>query len=232
MLPETLAIWEPHFAAYLRDEAPPADAAHGLDHIQRVVALAKQLAQAEGADLAVVLPAAWLHDCVSIPKQSPDRSRAALLAAQQATTVLTRQGYPARYLPAIAHAIEAHSFSSGVAPRTLEAQVVQDADNLDALGAIGIARCLLVGGSLGSALYHPDEPLPLHRPPDDRQYILDHFFTKLLPLAERLHTPAARQEGQRRRAAMLAFLAQFHADVSDELAPKLPDHIADSPRTM
>ena len=61
-------------------------------------------------------------------------------------------------LPEIRHAIEAHSYSAGIAPRTIEAKVVQDADRLDALGAIGLARCIAVGAALGRPLYEPDDP--------------------------------------------------------------------------
>ncbi|MBC7449384.1 MAG: HD domain-containing protein [Hymenobacteraceae bacterium] len=115
------------------------DVAHDAEHIRRVVTNARQLAASTGADERVVVPAAWLHDCVSVAKDSPQRTQASRLAAT-AADFLRASGYPATYIPAIEHAIEAHSFSAGIAPRTLEARVVQDADRLDTLGAVGIAR--------------------------------------------------------------------------------------------
>nr|MCU0650475.1 HD domain-containing protein [Gemmatimonadaceae bacterium] len=123
----------------------PGDAAHDHCHVWRVVATAERLAAIEGARLDVVRPAAWLHDCVVVPKDAPHRARASRLAADEAVRLLAAWGFGALPLDEIAHAIAAHSFSAGIAPRTLEARVVQDADRLDALGAIGLARCLALG---------------------------------------------------------------------------------------
>jgi len=130
--------------------ALPGDVAHDLEHVRRVVRTARELAGAEGARREIVLPAAWLHDCVTVPKDSPDRARASRRAAAQAVAWLRDWGWPADLLPEIAHAIEAHSFSAGLEPRTVEAKVVQDADRLEAIGAVGLARCLALGGALGS----------------------------------------------------------------------------------
>ena len=140
---------------------------------------ARRIAVAGGACLDVVLPAAWLHDCVLLPKSSPQRGQASTLAAAAAGEFLRASGYPPSLIPAIEHAIAAHSFSAGLAPATLEAMVVQDADRLDAIGAIGIARCLLLGGSQRKPLYDSAQPFPDQRPPDDTTAVLDHFFIKL-----------------------------------------------------
>jgi uncharacterized protein len=207
------SAWEPLFAQFVQHVTADADAAHDLAHIHRVVANATTLAHIEAADLAIVLPAAWLHDCVVVAKDSPLRPSASILAAQAALDFLRSIHYPATYLPAIQHAIEAHSFSANIAPRTHEAQVVQDADRLDALGAIGIARCLMLGGANGQRLYQPDEPLPLQRPADDRIYVIDHFYRKLLQLADGMTTAAGRAEAQRRTAFMRQFLTQLSAEI-------------------
>jgi uncharacterized protein len=192
---------------------PVCRVAHDMGHVRRVVANARALAAHEGAQLEVVLPAAWLHDCVAVPKDSPQRPQASRLAAEAATAFLQRVRYPARNLAAIAHAIEAHSFSAQIVPRTIEAKVVQDADRLDALGAIGIARCFAVGGSLGRRLYDEGEPLPVQRKPDDTHNTLDHFYTKLLHIADTLQTSGGIAEGRRRKAAMLAFLRQLGDEI-------------------
>lgn len=194
-------------------EQMAGDSAHDQGHVRRVVANALALARDEQADLAVVLPAAWLHDCITVPKDSPLRGQASALAARAACAFLEETGYQARLLPAIGHAIEAHSFSAGVAPQTLEARVVQDADRLDALGAIGIARCFALGGAMGRSLYHPDEPLPQHRPADDRVYTLDHFPLKLLRLAGQMTTTAGRAEAERRTAFMRTFLGELTEEI-------------------
>jgi uncharacterized protein len=218
------AWWEARCVSWLEERADyqhGQDAAHDMGHLRRVVANALALAAQEGALLDVVLPAAWLHDCVIVPKDSPQRPQASRLAAQAATAFLQHWHYPAQHLPAIAHAIEAHSFSAQIAPRSIEAKVVQDADRLDALGAIGIARCFAVGGSLGRRLYNETEPFPVQRAPDDTRNTLDHFYIKLLPIADTLQTSGGIAEGRRRRDVMLAFLRQLEAEIG---AAPVPHH--------
>ncbi len=202
---------EAHVRATMR-----GDAAHDLAHVRRVVAWAQRLAEAEGADLGVVVPAAWLHDVVTVPKDAPDRSRASRLAAEAASAWLRAEGFPEALVPAVAHAVEAHSFSAGVEPETVEAAVVQDADRLDALGAIGIARLYATAGAMGSALVHPGDPVPSDppaRPLDDRQWATDHFAVKLFGLPATMRTGAGRAEAERRVGVMRGFLAALAAEV-------------------
>ncbi len=139
-------------------EIEAADAGHDISHIKRVVKSAKQFCRAEGADMWVVLPAAWLHDCIQVAKNSPLRSKASELAADQALKLLTQWQYPHQHLAEIHHAIMAHSFSANISCNTLEAKVVQDADRMDALGAIGISRTLLVGAGFGNPLTFHEDP--------------------------------------------------------------------------
>ncbi len=208
--------WEPRYKRFLAGQ--PADAAHDLGHVRRVVTAAKALAPAEAADLAVVVPAAWLHDCVILPKDHPDRHGASALAAERAGAFLREAGYPEDLIPAVEHAVEAHSFSAGVEPRTVEAGVVQDADRLDALGAIGIARAFAVGGALGAALYEHTDPFAGARALDDRRYAVDHFYTKLLGLADTMRTAAGRAEAERRTAFLHAFLDQLRTEIDGPAA--------------
>jgi len=209
--------WEPRFTAFIAARLPAGDPAHDLAHIRRVVANTRLLAAAEGADLAVVLPAAWLHDCVVVPKDSADRPRASRLAADTAADFLRAAGYPAAHIPGIHHAIAAHSFSARISPETLEARVVQDADRLDAIGAIGIARTLMLGTALGTPLYDEAEPLPHTRPADDAHSIIDHFYTKLLRLAEMMQTETGRCEAARRTKVMRLFLAELGRELAGDL---------------
>ena len=106
--------WEVRFERFLGNAR---DAAHDLEHIRRVVAWAKRLAAAEGSDLSVVVPAAWLHDCVLVPKDLPDRPRASTLGRVARGAFLRTEGYPERLVPAVEHAIAAHSFTAGIARR-------------------------------------------------------------------------------------------------------------------
>jgi uncharacterized protein len=209
-----LARWEAHFEQFLMGDTMSHDAAHDLEHIRRVVATARMLAVAEQADLAVVLPAAWLHDCVVVPKDSPQRSQASGLAARAAVNFLRAIDYPESHVDAIHHAIEAHSFSANIRPRTGEAQIVQDADRLDALGAIGIARCLMLGGAIGRRLYDPREPFPIGREPNDVVNTIDHFYLKLLRLADTMMTAAGRAEAQQRTIFIRQFLEQLRREIA------------------
>lgn len=213
-------LWEGRFERFVGQGSSQADASHDVAHVHRVVANARRLAASEDARLEIVLPAAWLHDCVTVPKDSARRRVASALASQAASDFLRGCAYPAAFLPDIEHAIEAHSFSAGVVPETLEARVVQDADRLDALGAIGIARCLMLGGAMGKALYDQDEPFPDTRTPDDATNVLDHFHLKLLRLADTMTTVTGRAEAQRRTAFMREYLQQLGREIQVAHEPK------------
>lgn len=206
-------LWENRFSAFLNARA--ADAAHDQAHVERVVTTTRRLAREEDAQLDVVVPAAWLHDCVILPKDAPNQDRASRLAADAARDFLESEGYPDQWIPDIEHAIAAHSYSGDVEPDTLEASVVQDADRLDALGAIGIARCFTVGGALDQSLYNPDDPFCDDRVPDDDTYTIDHFYAKLLRLPDTMQTEAGRNEAERRAA----FLRQYLDRLRDEISP-------------
>lgn len=199
--------------AFVAEEIP-ADAAHDLGHVRRVVDNARQLTEMEGADLRVTLPAAWLHDCVSIPKDDPRRRQGSQLAAEAAVGFLATTDYPGELFEAVRHAIEAHSFTAKIPPLSPEARVVQDADRLDSLGAIGIARCLLVGGRLDRPLLGPDDPFCETREPDDSRYTIDHFYAKLLTLPATMQTTAGREMAEHRAAVMREFLENLRSETA------------------
>lgn len=207
-----MQAFETLFAQFIAAELP-ADAAHDLNHVKRVVKTAKRLCQLESANVQVVVPSAWLHDCVTLAKDDPRRSQSSLLAADKAIAFLKRIDYPQQYHDAIHHAIHAHSFSARVTPETLEAKIVQDADRLDALGAIGVVRCLQVGTALGRPLYHAEDPFCQHREADDSRYTLDHFKQKLFTLADTMQTAAAREEARHRTRVMQDFLDQLAQEI-------------------
>jgi uncharacterized protein len=185
------------------------DAAHDALHLERVVANARWLAEQEAANLAVVMPAIWLHDCVHVPKNSPDRARASRWCAAHAATLLRQFDYPEALLPAVVHAIEAHSWSAGIAPETLEAAVVQDADRLDSIGAAGVARCLMLAAEMKRPLYELHDPWCQQRQPDDKVSAVDHFYTKLLHLAPTFRTGRGRAEAASRTKYLRSFLEQL-----------------------
>lgn len=209
--------WEQLFENKISQVASSDDPAHDILHFKRVVAMAKKLCLEENGDLNVVVPAAWLHDLVIVPKDSPLRSQASKLSAEEAVTFLRSIGYPTNYFEAIAHAIEGHSFSANIEVTTLEAKIVQDADRLDGIGAIGIARCFATAGLLKRPFYNDHDPLCIEREPNDLTYTVDHFYKKLFKTAETLKTPAGCKEGLRRVEVMKHYLQDLHEEISASL---------------
>lgn len=209
----SLSQWEEKFEQKISEVASSEDPAHDLLHFRRVVHLAKQLCQQEGGKVEVVIPAAWLHDLVIIPKDSPLRSQASRLSAEKAIEFLTSVEYPKIYFDEIAHAIQGHSFSANIQVNTVEAKIVQDADRLDGLGAIGIARCFATAGLLKTAFYSPEDPFCELRLPDDAQYTVDHFFKKLFKTAETLKTESGLREGRRRVQVMRDYLSMLKREI-------------------
>jgi len=143
------------------------------------------------------------------------RGQASRLAATQAVNWLRDWGWTEEILPAIAHAIEAHSFSAGIEPRTIEAKVVQDADRLDAIGAVGVARCLMLSGALGRPLYTDEDPFCEQREADNGRSAVDHFYAKLLQIAGRMQTESGRREARSRTEFLKQFLTELRREIAE-----------------
>lgn len=205
--------WIKIFSDYIHN-LESADAAHDASHVGRVAVNAEKFAQLEGADLTIVMPAVWLHDCVSVSKSSELRKKASQLSAQKAQELLVEWGYPQDNIEAIKHAIAAHSYSANITPTTLEAKIVQDADRMDSIGAIGVARMMMTGGKMDCTLYNESDPFCQARKPEDRKWTVDHFYAKLLKLNSGFHTQSARDEAQRRHDYMMDFLKQLKTEIS------------------
>jgi len=198
-----------------------SDPAHDWQHVLRVAANAQTLCDAEGADAAVVMPAALLHELFNHPKGHPESSRSGEVCAEQALAVLAQLGWSPAAAERVAYCIRVHGYSRGIVPATLEAKVLQDADRLDAIGAIGVARCFATGTTMGSAFYDPADPMCERRTPDDRRYSVDHFFRKLLRIPPTLHTATARRLAEERARFMSEFLAQLAREIG--ALPAAPD---------
>ncbi|WP_223519014.1 HD domain-containing protein [Pseudomonas sp. GL-B-19] len=192
---------------------PSEDGAHDLSHLQRVWHNVRTIHTQEGGELEVLLAAVLLHDCVAVEKNSPLRSQASRLAAEKASGVLADLHWPNERISAVAHAIEAHSFSANITPTTLEAKIMQDADRLDSLGLLGVARTFYVAGRMGSALYDPQDPEAKYRDYDDTRFCLDHFQTKLLHLADGFQTATGRRLAQLRHERLKGFMEQFKEEI-------------------
>ena len=207
--------WQQRFEAWLSEHHSQGDAAHDISHFRRVWATAQRLAEESDADRLVILTACYFHDIVSLAKNHPERSRSSAMAAEQTLTILQSDfpDFPPERYAAVLHAIEAHSFSAGMAPRSEEAKIVQDADRLEALGAIGLARVFAVSGALNNILFDAADPFADRRVLDDKKYALDHFQCKLLRLPETMQT----EKGRAMALHNARFLVQYMAKLSAEL---------------
>lgn len=189
------------------------DPAHDWPHIGRVIATCRKLAVNEAVDLPCLLAAAYCHDIVNLPKNHPDRSRASELAAETSAPLLEQSGFSVPEIQKIQKIIIEHSFSKGLKPSSLEAAIVQDADRLDTLGAIGVLRCASVNTQMKSSFYEPFDPLAENRELDDKKYMVDHYFIKIFNLPDMMNTPKAKIEAHKRVEYMKHFLDTLMGEI-------------------
>jgi uncharacterized protein len=189
------------------------DGAHDAAHLHRVWKNAFAIQQVEGGDAEILAAAVLLHDCVAVEKDAPQRALASWLAAEKASRILAKHDWPAQRISAVTHAIESHSYSGGIKPESLEAKILQDADRLDSIGFVGVARCFYTAGRMGSAMYEASDATGETRPLDDKRFALDHFYTKLLKLAGTFQTGEGARMAQERDTRVRQFLENFRAEI-------------------
>jgi uncharacterized protein len=190
------------------------DPAHDFSHALRVCRNARLIGEKEGADMQVVTLAALLHDAGSGSKLREKSAESEARKLAIAEEFLKKRDLSEDVIKRVLYAVEVHSFSKGIEPATLEAKVLQDADRLDAIGAIGIARVFLTGGALGRDLYNPKDPFCREREPDDGKWNLDHFYRKLLKLEDGMHTETGKKLAQRRGTVLRRYLADLEEEIS------------------
>ncbi|MGD1996089.1 MAG: HD domain-containing protein [Anaerolineae bacterium] len=190
-----------------------AGSSHDFDHVLRVVRLAERIARAEGGDLEVVRAAALLHDLGRVEERTSGRDHA-LVAAERTREILA--DHPNEKVEAVAHAIAAHRFRGGPDPDTTEAKILFDADKLDAIGAVGVARAFAYAGARDQRLWVPlevacteDDQGPEHTP-------VHEFVVKLSRLQETLTTATGKAIGEERHAFMAAFFTRLEAEARGE----------------
>lgn len=170
-------------------------------------------------DLDVLIPACILHDLVNYPKNHPLRSKASYesgkLAVRELEELIPFKSDTQHVI--IWNAIESHSWSAGIEPTSLEGQALQDADRIEALGRIGIARLFSVGGSLNRALWHPTDPLAKNRELDELAYTLDHVSVKLGKLHKTMKTDIGKEVALNRTMV----IGEFIKDLMIEMDPWL-----------
>ena len=190
------------------------DPAHDFYHIMRVYKNAELIGLHEGSNMEILLTAVLLHDLVVYPKGSNRSFKSSDESADLAENILLSHGYPQDQINQISSCIRAHGYSKRLVPESLEGRILQDADRLDALGAIGIARTFSVGGSQNRTFYNANDPFcRSDRELDDIQWTLDHFQAKLLKLKDMMHTRTAKKIAQQRTKFMTLFIRQLQKEI-------------------
>lgn len=198
----------------LQSQQTEHDASHDVFHARRVKQNALAIANREGrGDHQVLIAAAYLHDLVNVPKNAPNRAEASKLSAVAAHPILVKLNFSEPDITAIQHCIEAHSFSANIEPTTLEAQILQDADRLESLGALGIARTFYIAAKLDSELFDGEDPFAKNRTLDDKRFAIDHFKIKLLTLADTMKTDSGKAIAHERTTIMRTFLAALADEI-------------------
>jgi uncharacterized protein len=196
--------------------ARSAEPAHDFFHVERVVGNALAVARGEKSSdeiAAIASTAALLHELFTLPKNHPDSARAGDRCAEKAHELLEVEGAPTWLIAPVSAAIRDHSFSKGVVPEAVSSRILQDADRLDALGAIGLARMWATCADMKRPFYAPDDPFCATRAPDDKLWGLDHVFKKLLVIPDRLHTDTARALAQPRVAFLQTYVEQLRREI-------------------
>lgn len=198
----------------------PDDLAHDRYHVLRVYRWAVRLAADVDADPDLAGAAALVHDLDTVPKDSPERALGGERAAAAAPVLLQRAAYAPAEIAQITAAVRTSSWSRGLAPEGPLGAVLQDADRLDAIGAIGIARSFACAQGMtarGRAMRLCDPADPLARAGrslDEARNAVDHFLVKLTRLADGMHLAAARAEARQRHAQLVAFLDQLAREIA------------------
>lgn len=204
---------------FVKKQLKGAEAGHDWFHIERVYRNALHIADQENCNREVVQLAALLHDIADSKFHGGDES----IGPQTARTFLESQNVEAATINHVVKIIENISFKGGNTTRTfssLELDIVQDADRLDAIGAIGIARTFNYGGFKNRPLYDPAIAPNMHMTKDEYKAsqapTLNHFYEKLLLLKDRMNTSTGKKLAEDRHRFMEVFLAQFYAEWEGE----------------
>jgi len=211
-------VEEPIFCAMLQtvSELMEQDkSGHDVQHVLRVYEICKKLGKEEGADIEVLTASALLHD-VAISEELEHGVDHAEESAIKAEDILRSVGFPEEKIPRVLRAIRTHRYGAGIPPESLEAKILQDADRLDAIGAVGLARAFAYGGARGAKIYDPLES-PGEYDPRLVKSAVTHIQEKLLKLKDTMNTASARKLAEGRHSFMVEFLNRFLAELRGEL---------------
>ena len=189
------------------------DPANDFEHVMRVFSNAEKICKKENANKKLVLYSALLHDIVSFPKNDKRSKNSSTKSSLEAKKILSKFSFSHDEIKIISDAIKSHSFSKNKKAKTLEEKILQDADRLDAIGAIGIARTFALGGSENRSFYNKLDPFCSKRNPNDKNWILDHFYKKLLLIEKKMNTISGKFEAKRRTKIIKKFLSDLEQEI-------------------
>lgn len=197
-----------------------ADPVHDFDHVMRVYRMAERLARQEGADLDIIHAAALLHDAEGSAPGSGTRHSHHHQSASFAGQVLASEGWQVHRIAAVQHCIRAHRYrSDGETPQTIEAKVLFDADKLDVLGAIGVARTIAYSSLNHQPFFATPSKQFLEtgvKEPEEPHSSYHEYIFKLRKVKDRLYTETARKIAEERDAYLNNFYQQLQAEINGE----------------
>ena len=185
------------------------DPAHDFEHIMRVYRNAERICKTENGNKKLILSAVLLHDII----KNKNQNNSALKSAKLAEKILKENCFSLDEIVIISDAIKEHSFSKGNIPSTSEGKILQDADRLDAIGAIGLARVFSFSGSNNRPFYDPNDPFSKKRAINDNKWALDHFFKKLLKLEQKMNTKTGKLLAKKRTKVLKNFLKEIKNEI-------------------
>jgi len=185
------------------------DPAHDFEHVMRVYRNAERILKNENGNKKLILSAVLLHDIIKIK----NRKDSALKSAKLSEKILKENHFLDDEIIIISNAINEHSFSKGKIPSTIEGKILQDADRLDAIGAIGLARVFSFSGTNNRPFYDTKDPFSKNRPTNDNKWALDHFYEKLLRLEQKMNTRTGKSIAKKRTKFLKFFLKELKNEI-------------------
>ena len=200
-----------------KDKIPKSDVSHDFEHVFRVLLNAERIAKVENGDFEIIVPAALFHDLIVYPKDSLNRHKSQEESAEAAEKILNEiESFPKEKIDKVKRCILECSFSKGIVPKLLESKILQDADGLEATGAIAIMRTYASTGQMKRPFYNPEDPFCEKRKPDSSRFALDLFYERLLKVLDRMHTKTAKEIAKRRTEFLIDFLKEFKLELEEK----------------
>lgn len=202
--------------AIARKRQTKTDQSHDFQHILRTLNLAEKIGRVEKADLDIIIPAALFHDIVVYPKNTSASEMESEESALAAERILKKiKQYPRAKIKKVKICIKECSFSKRIKPKLLESKVLQDADRLEATGAISIMRTFSSGGQMNRPFYDPSDPFRRKKGPIDFRSNLDLFYERLLVVEKIMHTRLAKTIARRRTKFLKLFLKELELELKE-----------------